>query len=385
MYAWEWLYYAAFACILSWQGLSWTTIDSVLFLPVETVKLLLQGLFVLLIALSFILQKRSYGELLIGTLLGSVFLASALVCEDRDLLFAFVLVFVGKGVPFKRLARVTFVVSCGLIVLTLLYALSGTIEIRYAINTDSRWLRSAWGFTHPNRFAFVIFLVCFSWLALRFPRFDARDLVILIPSFLIIYFFIQSRTSALILLLLVFGVYGYKAIYRRNVSRIVGIVFLAIGCILIALSLFFMVNYDASNSLHSTIDKILTGRLSLAHEYYTRFPPSLFGTNFENVAIRNSGFESRLVVDNAYARLVILYGILPSAIWIGSFVALCIKGIKQDAFAVVFVFYGIMIILGFSESMTLAFTSNIALIALADLLPGSTMSNCNQGAIRSHR
>lgn len=373
MPAWEWLYYAAFACILSWQGLSWTTIESIIFLQVDILKILLQGLFIILIALSLVLQKRTFGEILIGVLLGSVFLASALVCKDRDLLFAFVLVFAGKGVSFRCLARVTFAVSCALIVLTVLFALSGTIEIRYAINTDSRELRSAWGFTHPNRFAFVIFLACFSWLALRFPRFDAKDLVILIPAFLIICFFIQSRTSALILLVLIIGVYGYKAVYGKNVARTIGVVILITGSVLIALSLFFMVNYDASNSLHSVINKMMSGRLSLANEYYTRFPPSLLGTSFENVAIRNSSFESRLVVDNAYARLVILYGILPSALWVGSFVVLCIKGIKRNTVSIAFVFYGIMIILGFSESMTLAFSSNIALLALSDLFPGSAV------------
>lgn len=366
MPAWELLYYGAFACILIWQGLSWTVMETLLFIPVGIIKTCLKGSFLLLISLSLILRRRPFREYLLGALVGSLFLVSAFICKDRDLLFAFVLVFSGRGVSLRRLALVTLVFSMMLVAITVLSAISGVAEIRHAIDTDGRGSRSAWGFTHPNRLAFVIYFFCLSWLAVRFPRVDSRDLVVLIaPAFLIIFFFIQSRTSAFMLLVLTAMVYGFKTFGKSNAGKLISLFLLIVGGVLIMGSIYFMVYYDASNPIHLSLNKVLSGRLSLANEYYTRFPPALFGTSFENVAARNYGFDSALVVDNSYARLFILYGVVPAIMWILSFFFLCIRGIRENIVSLGFVVYGAMIIFGVSEAMTLAFTSNFALIALS--------------------
>lgn len=363
----EGLFYIAFACFFARQGLIWTMLETVLFLEVDVIKNVLFALFSITLFGSLVLQKRTFKEYIIGLVLGSLILVSAFVCNERALLYAFLFVFAGQGVSFKQLAKITLVISCLLIFITLLYALSGTIEIRYAIVTDARSGRSAWGFTHPNRFAFVIFLVCLCWTVIRYPRINVRDYLLFVPSFFVILFVLQSRTFVLALCLLLIVFYGYNYCRKRSKARQIGYTILFSGLIVMGLSLVLMVWYDPSNPIERFLNSLVSNRFSLANEYFRNYPPSLFGTNFDDIPARSAGFKTNLVVDNSYARLVILYGIVPTLIWVGSFILLCVKHIRANTTCLAFALYGLMILLGFTEYMTLDFASNFALISLAYL------------------
>lgn len=365
---WEIAYYAAFICILIWQGIRWTTADYVLFVPVYIGKLAVQTMFVVFITCSLFLQRRPASEILPIAALGLVFLVSAIVSHNRELLLSFLLIAIaGRDISFKRLALIVFVFSAFLLVGTVLFAQMGLLEIRHAVDMDGRGARSAWGFVHPNRFAFTVFLMCMSWFAMRFPRIGIKDALMWGPSLLLIYFFIDSRTSAMALLLLVVTAYLYQMLRSKNLDRLIIAIVLVAGCLFIVASWYFMVCYNPANSLHAKIDILLSGRFRLAHEYFSNYPPSLFGTSFEHAPVRAVGDDSRLVVDNAFARLIVLYGYVPTAICFTGFVVLCLKKIRDNAASFSFVCFGVMLVVGFSESVMLSFTSNFSLIVFSEL------------------
>lgn len=367
---WEILFYLAFICYLLWQGLSRTTFESFLLIPMQTAKLLFQGAFVALLAASFLLQARPIGDTVLVVVLTAIFLVSALTCGDRDLLLAFLVVAVGRDASVRNVAAIVFVFYLLLLIVTMASAAFGLIDVRYAALTDGRTGRSSWGFTHPNTLAATVLLICMAWFYVRFPRIALSDMAVWLPALIITNFVAQSRTSTLVLILLIALTYLFQRLRGRGLDRLIGVTALAVGLVLILASIYFMAMYDSSVEWQIKLNNVLTGRLGFAHDYFEQYPPHLLGTSFAEAPIRleELGYSSRLVVDNSYARLIILYGYIPALIWFVAFIMLCVKRILNQNIDYLFICFFIMIVLGFAESATLSITSNFTLIVFSELL-----------------
>lgn len=383
---WEILFYLAFICYLLWQGLSRTTFESFLFIPMQTAKLLFQGAFVVLLAASFLLQARPIGDTVLFVVLAAIFLVSALTCGDRDLLLAFLVVAVGRDASVRKVAAIVFVFYLLLLIVTMTSAAFGLVDVRYAALTDGRAGRHSWGFTHPNTLAATALLICMAWFYVRFPRIALCDMAVWLPALIISNFVAQSRTSTSVLILLIVLTHLFQRLQGCGMDRIMGAIALVVGLILILVSIYFMASYDSSVEWQVKLNSVLTGRLGFAHDYFEQYPPHLFGTSFSEAPIRleELGYSSRLVVDNSYARLIILYGYIPAIIWFVAFIMLCAKRILNRNIDYLFLCFFIMIVFGFAESATLSITSNFTLVAYSELLnrsrreehalPGTTRS-----------
>lgn len=364
------LWCIAFISILVWQGAYWTTIGDVPYFPDKEIKLSLQLVFLASLLLSLLYQKIPFKSLLKVLPMGLVLATSAVVCDDDDLLLAFGLIVGAQDIDLKKVAKIVSVFCVVVLISSIVASSAGLIEMRYTIEPGMRGAVSSYGFSHPNRFAYTIFLFCISWLFTRFPAYRAVDIGVVVLSLLMIVIQTGSKSSAimLVLLALVTGVF-FKMRDDRKAHFIFARVIIGVLLLVFVGSLVMMACYDSGNSLHSSLDSLLTGRLRLANEYFQSYPPHIFGTSFENAPVRVTGFASRLVVDNSYARLLILYGYAATLIVFLVCVALCTKYLHAKMCSLALLFFGVMLVFGVVESMTISITSNFFLLLLAELLP----------------
>lgn len=256
-----------------------------------------------------------------------------------------------------------------MMLLTLLFAGAGIIENRVSVRDGVT--RYAMGFLHPNNFGAQLLLICSAVAVLRFGKNPLPVIPVFIGAAILNYYLANSRTSAMLCiflgaLLVVFYVAKTPSMQRRLSFALFCLV---VGIVL--LSLYMMFNFDSSNAIQEAMDEALSGRFKWAHAYYQLQPLTLFGSNFEQLApiYWSNGVPSKFVVDNAYAHLVLRFGIVPSVLFFAGYAALLLHLIKQQRWDYVLFGVVLMAVFGFTEVAGIQVECNYFLVAIGtDLL-----------------
>lgn len=377
----EFFFYLAFSALCLWQGIQTTNFENILFLKVSTFKSVMQAVCFACLAIKLFLDSPTFKSGLLGFAVGVILAISYIKCKTGVLFVAFAFVFSGKGVNFRRLALIAMVVYGVLLFFTVSSALSGQIAIVETVRSGGQ-VRSSLGFTHPNRLSTTIFQILVSWLVLRYPKFNAFDLVICIASTCPILIIADSRTTALTVLVMVILIQFAMVFERRGKSRLFIVFCGTLILCLIAVSIYFMFCYDNSNSFHKLLNTALTGRFTLARGYCSTYPPGLFGRSFSSdtsYVFVTGGQHTGIVVDNTYARIPILYGIVPTLVLFFGLCVLFIKEYKRGSIRCEFLFLVVFLIAGFAESFVLNLSMDIALMSFTTLF---VSSHPNDGLVK---
>lgn len=377
----EFFFYLAFTALCLWQGIQTTNFETVLLFNVSTFKTAMQVICFACLAVKLILDPPVFKNGVLGAFIGLVLIVSYATCGSSVLFVSFAFVFAGRNINFRRLAMIAMAVYGFLFIVTVSSALSGQIAIVETVRSGGQ-VRSSLGFTHPNRFSTTIFQILASWLILRFPKFNLLDLVICISAVCPILLIADSRTTALAIFAMVV-VIQLAQLFERCAKpelfiALCGLLILG----LIAASIYFMFCYDSGNALHKLLNSALSGRLSFAHDYSSTFPLCLFGRSFSSDTLYTfvtGGQSLGIVVDNTYARIPIMYGIVPAALLFGGFCGLLINELKSRSIRCEFLFLVVFLIVGFTESFVLNLSMDIALMSFTALfVPVSASDGVSQ-------
>lgn len=365
------LFYIAFSCYSLWSALSITTAESFVFADVRVFEIMLQVVCVISLGLKLAMQRYTFGQLACLISVGLVVGVSAYLCKSYTLLWVFAFVAAGQSIRIKPLAAISLVVSATTVAFAVLGSVCGDLSVVYTNRGGVIGARSSMGFTHPNGFGEMIFKLCIAWVVLRYPKMTFYDLLLYLSGVFIVIEVADSRTSAVgILLAIILVAFCMIAKERLSVRAISG-VFIVVSIVLIAVSFYLMVAYDAADSVHSVINNALSGRPYYSNRYFSLFPPTLLGTDFSNapmVYMSSGNVESNLLVDNAFCRLVIRYGYITTVIFLISILAIIQKAYRESYLGVCLIGLMICIVAGFSERYMLDFGFNYFLVALSTVL-----------------
>lgn len=357
------LFYIAFAIFLFQYILSYTLFTDMFGISTSILCNALKIISLSILFIKMLFQVYEERFLIPFFILGAIAVASLFVTFDQHLIVTIVFAASSQGVSLRKVAKVSLSVTLFMLIITVVCALTGAIE------SVSRYIESgnrvtSLGFTVPNRLAAFILLACVSFAIVRFPVIRLYDFAIYLAAALSCIAITGSNTGVLGILFAVLLVKIYSYCMSRGTIKP-----LIIGCIVFLLflmiaSLYFMVLYDPSNSIHAFFNRWLTGRLELSHRYFSLFPPTLFGNNFSSMVFEVGNYTT-LVVDNAYSKLVIQIGYIPAVIFLILYVSPFVRSIKTNNRDLLCL-YGltVMAAIAFAESYAFHFVMNYSMMCL---------------------
>lgn len=362
------LFYGAFLLYLLFYILSYSTI------PVGRLPFYVDWICIGLLFIRFVMQAPSIKQSIISVCFVLAGLFSWRVTADMNFLLLMVFIVSGYGIDVKCLAKIVFWTELVSIVVVCSLSLSGLIE-SVTLLRDGIGLRTSLGFSHPNRLGSNVLALCCAYAVIRFPNFRVRDTLLYIVSAVFIIAVPDSRTStALVLLTPLITFFCSRATRLRNRRLVIAVMGLIVA-LLIYLSLFFMVNYDSGNYAFSTVNDLFSGRLYLSHYYYILYPPTAFGVNPNNMIheVYGQAVEG-IFIDNAYAKLAIVFGYIPSMIFFTVYFALFHQAFKRNSLSISLLGAFIYACVGLTEWQVMHFAMNYCLVGFSTLLFSSEPS-----------
>lgn len=368
----ESLYYLAFSCYLAFVALDKTTFSEFLFIPAETLQSLLQVAVLMLLLLKFVMQRASFRGWLIAAALVLVGFLSWRQSGEGWLFWVSLFVVCAHGVRLRPLACLSFSLSLALVVTTMAFAGAGIIE--NVVSMRAGVTRYAMGFSHANALGLYIMVICTSFSVLRFGRNPLPDLILIAAADIINLATADSRTTVLLSVIQAVLLVSFYILRSETARRRARFCFGAVVFLVVALSMFFMVSYDATSAWQAALNDFLSGRLNLAHRYFQMQPLTLFGSDFSAYApiYWENGKTYAFVVDNAWCHLVLRFGILPAFAFLAGYTLLLLRLFREKRWDALLFGIVLMAVYGFSETLGVRFECNYFLFALgAELLYAS--------------
>ena len=126
--------------------------------------------------------------------------------------------------------------------------------------------------------------------------------------------------------------------------------------LLLVVSIVLTKLYISGNSIAILADKVFTNRIRLQSIYWKKFGMSLWGKDI-------SALTSRFVLDSAYIRCLVAYGIVFSVVFCDDYVNILHKANKvgNNRLIILIIFF---LVMGFAETSMLRVTFNITILAL---------------------
>ena len=317
--------------VVFFNTISTTMLDRTFF----QVKVNFLFLVVLLLGLRFLYKMRvSYKYLILSILL---LLSGVLVYVQTNrlnfLVYSMLLVLL-VNVDMKVVLRNYVIVAGILVVGVFLLSLLGMVpNLQF---NRAGVIRNSFGFIYPTDFAshcFYLFLAISYLLKDKFIW--TRSLFgVLLSAFIIKY--CDARLNALsILLATVIFIYFYYS----NGKKLKIFALLPYSAVVFAsVVTYFSYKFSWSNPFLVSINKLITGRLSLGRNAFDTFEVHLFGTR--NVQFIGSGGKTESVigynyVDSSYVQMLFTYGIVPVVLLIIIYVVASRKQYKDGQYLLV--------------------------------------------------
>ena len=219
--------------------------------------------------------------------------------KDPATMTAAALIFCGRNMPFRRLAWVMFVSTLVVLVVTIVASQTGVIQD--TIMFRGTIPRHTLGFAHPNTSTIYAFFALCLWVYLRGRDFSFVDAAVWLVVFGVLYWVTNGRAgcllgAALTIVALVLRFIPEKAL-KSPVLLVVAICAI-LGCAAVAIGV--TITFDPSVGWMAYLDKILSGRMSLAHNAMLKHGVSAFASTADYVR--------DIIVDCGYARLFLKFG-----------------------------------------------------------------------------
>ena len=206
----------------------------------------------------------------------------------------------------KNIFKVNVIILLVHIALYIIYYIFG-VDIMFNIRKGGI-IRHTFLFGHANMFSSYLCWTYIMYLYLKYDRINIKDYLCMILLAVFIYYFPNSRTSSLILLVLMILIIASK--YIKN-NKIIDKI-LRQGILICSIfSIIMLIGYD-DFEIVKKIDILFSTRIKLARASFECFGISLFGQYLpfsEDINLLQFGL-THLTLDSAYYSLMFTYGII---------------------------------------------------------------------------
>lgn len=241
----------------------------------------------------------------LGILVIVVAAISSYVSGRTNLLFAVMVIFFGRTIDFKLLAKTCLIVTGFWLLLIVVCSLSGIIDQNF-VNAGGR-MRSSLGFTWPSRPQNYFLTICMLIVYLYSSRIKLLHIALLVGIATWMFSITDSRSPYYFTILL-FSMVLFRRFEIVHFCRI-GWRGIIVPLFVWSATLTFLASilYDASNPVMQSANTLFSNRLAYSHNAFSGYPITLFGS--EVFGSQNDAWFSSYV-DSAYMNLLFTYGLL---------------------------------------------------------------------------
>lgn len=296
---------------------------------------------------------------------------------DKTLLIMALFMITAQKIDFEKIVRYDIKIKIFLLVTLVSLSLLGVINNYQALINGN--FKQAFGFSHPNTFSCFAYVILLEWIYLRFDRLTLADWVLQIICSLLVLHFGGGRASGYTYYLILLLFWIAKVWPRVFFSRPVRFLFIFITPIMALLSFLGAYLYSKGNSIMVLLNQVITSRMGMAARFLETYDITLFGQEIETVSTRRARLEhvNSLVLDCAYVRCILMYGLLFFILFIVVYMLLFRK-ILNRKYIPMALFSLYFVILGIGEAYMLNVLYNLTLLFFLNSAKDEKITNLKE-------
>lgn len=273
------------------------------------------------------------------------------------------LMMLGQFTDFDKIIKYDFGLKCILFFGTVSLTLAGKIPNYTALINGVT--KHAYGFTHPNTFCVIAYVILLEWLYIRWKKFTVMDFILQVFFIRLISGLGGSRTSTytyiFVFVLYILSNFFPKILYCKFSRAVLPY----ITIILTGVSYLFVYLYGKGNRFVVKLDEIITSRFSSGYYFLNKYGFSFFGRKIETVSTREAAETGKnaMILDSTYIRLGVVMGVVFLVIFVLMYTYIIKKALDEERTNLI-VYVLFFLLIGFAESYTLGIYNNLSLIFL---------------------
>lgn len=284
----------------------------------------------------------------------SLFIGGTTYCITKNslLLDLFFVLYASVKNNFYNILKIDLLVKIIITIIILMSYINGQTISRFLVTRDNEYIRSSFGFYHPNTFGMYIMMIYFEFVVLS-KKIKFKNILVGIITIFIIYFTSNSRTAYFtITIFLIFYLMLWLASLKGGKLKFYNFKLNNyLFPILTILSLIFTKLYDLNLPIALKLDEFLSRRLYLQSINMKQFPITILGNNITFIR----------TLDNGFLKVLLNYGIVSTMIYLVIFY-INFKSLKEDENNILTVIMFSLLYYTLSESNMLYIYLNIFLL-----------------------
>jgi len=242
-------------------------------------------------------------------------LMAGLICAehsgDMKILDLAIMVVGANGVDYRKICKVTLIVSLATIALAALSSILGFVpneSVTMLSSSGEVRVRNAFGFISQNGLGAVCFTAFLSCYIGNLNSKKALTIIVAIVTCLVLIYVVDTRTAAYAIAILTFFWIANRFLKARTI-----VVLSALVCLMsLMFGLILPFIYDANSALMTSIDGWLSGRISCADWFIRNNGISLIGQEIDFLSTQEAASLglTASVLDNAYIHLLVHFGVV---------------------------------------------------------------------------
>lgn len=235
----------------------------------------------------------------------------AFVSGRTNLLLVCAVIFFGRNVNFRLIAKAMFIAVGFWLVVIIGFSQIGIIDENYVLVGDR--LRSSLGFVWPSRPQNYFLTFCLLFVYLKKDDITWTHIFVLTLLAFLMFGKTDSRSPFLFTLILFVLVSMHKLDVLHLISK--GWRMLVIPVFVFSMLLIFVaaILYTPGSAVASALNTLFSNRLAYSHNAFTLHPITLFGSPV--FGAQNDGWFNSYI-DSSYMNLLFTYGLLILLFWI---------------------------------------------------------------------
>ena len=266
-------------------------------------------------------------------------------------------------VSLKQISKTVLAITTLSVAAIIIITISGGGENIAFLRPGTNFMRYSYGFLNPNLFAAYLFQICIALACLRWKTWNSKDNILMFSILCLAFFFTNSRTTSILILLL------FLAVNISNHIKIKHVIKIPQSLLLIcpAFTLITSKLYCMSSPFAYFLDEIFSYRFRNACYSMASYPISFLGNNIKIT-------HDMLLIDNTYANLLIHYGICISLLFFTGYWIMLKKAFKNNNIPLL-VILTLTILQGITESIPLIYYLNFSILTFSALLNNTKLFN----------
>lgn len=197
--------------------------------------------------------------------------------------------------------------------------------------TGEKVTRNALGFRHQNYLGKLVLAAFIAYWFLRFEKLNKYDLLLAVALFLVLYFVVNTKTAAFVVLLSLL----FTFVLKRKNSIQWRYVLLGAFVLIQITEVVAVIVYDPSNEVLKTINGLMSTRLSAAHSMLENYAITPFGQDVEiisSIDALEAGISSA-TLDIGIFNILLINGVFPTALFVAGWIYLVKASLAEKSAA----------------------------------------------------